>query len=359
MDATIVFLGVVKRGLWSCMKIKPQLKRLIDQEVKSGYISIAEHPTKPLKIYNYTKKTQFEGNWNEATMWCRGLVLDNDNNIIIPCIRKFFNLGEPNAPQIELSTAMISEKLDGYYISFTIDPNYGMVITSRGSFTSQYARATQKYLTKEVVDSLRVGYSYFCELCENFDGDESIIVAKHKTPRLVCWAIKNENGEEILNIESQGTLLPLAKRFTYTSAKKYLANENVEGVVARANDAPMERVKIKTEWYLKMHRLISSCTKKRVWEIVRDGGQVSELDIPDEFMAQMLAWEKEIRRKTEEMYQTALKNNQLYENWSDRELGLKQPLNPISMKILWLIRKDKEQQALDFILDYIGRNLGS
>lgn len=264
----------------------------LNEYIEQGYIRVAPHPTKPLKIYNYTQKTQFEGFWNEITMECRGLVLDDNYAVVIKCPKKFFNQGEPYAEEVNLKNAYVTEKLDGYYISVRYDSEYGLIVTSRGSFDNKYVDAAKKLLEGKqfITDG-----SYFFELCQNFPGDEGIIVAKHETPRIVMWG-KRDNwnlwkynliGEEMLGFEVAHWFSPFSDEL-----KEYLKG-NVERIVAIDLDT-YKMVKIKTDWYLERHRLISDCTKKRVWELLRDGEKVSALDIPDEMMPQMLEWEKEL-----------------------------------------------------------------
>ena len=62
--------------------------------IEQGYITSQVHPSLPLTIYNYTAKAQFDRYWVEATLACRGLVLDNNYQIVARPLPKFFNLSE-------------------------------------------------------------------------------------------------------------------------------------------------------------------------------------------------------------------------------------------------------------------------
>lgn len=343
----------------------------IQEEVKNGYIRKASHPKYPnLEIYNYTDACTFDEHWNNVTRMCRGLVVDTKTKeVIIYCIPKFFNQGESHADIVDFETANITLKEDGYMIQYTYHEDYGLIVTSRGSFDSQYSNYVYDLLKDKVTERTvwsgeRV--SYMLELCKDFPGDEGIIVTRHPKEKLVCWAATGVMGDEI-DLRSIAHTLPdcieIVKSFTPDEAKKYLTEE-VEGVVARGKEKVFglrtyyPRVKIKTDWFLQMHRLISNCTKKHVFELVQDEIPVRSLTgIPDEFMEQMLAWEDEILTHAENMYQQALDDAETYEIWSDKDLGLKQPLSPIRMKLLWMIRKDNSQRALDYIISYIGKNL--
>ena len=52
------------------------------QLIKDGYISERKHPECDYYIYNYTSKAQYQKQWEEDTMNCRGLILDGEGNVI-------------------------------------------------------------------------------------------------------------------------------------------------------------------------------------------------------------------------------------------------------------------------------------
>lgn len=321
----------------------------LNKYVQDGYVRVATHPTLPLKIYNYTPKTEFEEKWDDITIKCRGLVLDNNGEIIVNSPPKFFNDFDKHAPKIEWGKAIITAKEDGYYISITQSSKYGFLITSRGSFDNKYVDAAKKLIGDIFINPDK---TLFCELLQDFPGDESTIVTKHLIPEIKCWAIRDIDGKEYDISESP--IKPVQK-FTVKEAEDYLTKE-VEGVVLQDPNT-YERIKCKTDWFFNMHRIISNCTKKRVWEIIKDGGLVEELDIPDEFMQQMLDWEKEIRAEIEQMYMEAHSYAHIYESYTDKELGLEKPIPKPYDKMVWCIRKDKEQQCLDLIIREIGQSL--
>lgn len=267
---------------------RERLNKLIEQ----GLIRQARCPDKPLTIYSYTTHCQFEEAWNDITRVCRGLVLDDNGNTIIKCVPKFFNLGEEYCAEVNLEDCEILEKIDGYMISIKDDTTYGLIVTSRGSFVSKYAEAAKNLLTIEQMKNLVPNYTYFCELCQNFEGDEGVIVAKHETPHLICWAMNDDKNEEI-DPTSSNCPFEIVRKFTSDEAEKYLENK-VEGIVLRDNKTHA-RVKVKTEWFMETHRIIADCTKKRVWELIRDGRRVETLgNLPDEYMKQMYAWQQEL-----------------------------------------------------------------
>ena len=307
--------------------------------IELGYIRVQEHPSLPLKIYNYTDKAQMDGVWNDTTRACRGLVLDDKGKVIIKCPPKFFNLGDSFAADIDLEKAQLSEKLDGYYISIKLDSEYGLIVTSRGSFDNKYTDAARMLIP---ISRLGLDTTYFCELCQNFPGDESIIVAKHPIPRLVCWDAITKNGEYPKDIPFE-----TAKRFSFSEAKKYLKGE-VEGVVA-LDPTTRERVKIKTEWYLQRHRLISGCSKKRVWELLRAGQRIEDLSLPDEIMPQMKDWQFELRQDFKDYLFRVEHYAQETNAFSDKELGLSTEIPKDIKGLLFCLRKGRLGKCYDQI----------
>ena len=326
------------------MKLNEENIAALEIAVTQNYIKKATHPQLPLNIYNYTPRTQFESFWVPITRMSRGLVLDDNYDIIIKCPEKFFNFGEDFAADIDLNTARITEKLDGYYISVKLDTDFGLIITSRGSFDNQYVEAAEKFITDEILLKMVPNYTYFCELLQDFPGDEAIILTKHPEPKLVCWAIEDENFNEILPDDE--CPFPTAKELSLAEAKQYL-EQKVEGIVAQ-DPRTFERVKIKTEYYILHHKLLSDCTKKRAWEVISQGNKIEDLDIPDEFMQQMRTWEAELVLEYEMWWHKIQEADSKTNHLSDKELGLLndyQELKPF----LFLLRKDREQECLNRI----------
>lgn len=322
------------------MKITEAWLNKLTQHIENGYIRASKHPTKPLKIYNYTQKTTYEGLWDEVTMTCRGLVLDERFNIIVPAPKKFFNQSEPQAPKISLNECEIYEKADGYYISIKSDPQYGLVITSRGSFDSQYAQAASDLL-KGLNPNLTEGISYFCELLQTFEGDENIIVSRYTTPQLKCWAVRDANGHYLPLADAP---FDLVKHIPPADLDDYLSQE-VEGVVL-FNPNTAERVKVKTKWFLDRHRLIANCTPRRVWEVLSSGQEVQDLDLPDEFYPTMLAIQTDLKTHFKHEWDRLEDLAETVEHLSDKELGLNTEISPADKGAIFLIRKDRTQDLL-------------
>lgn len=282
--------------------------------VEDGYVRVQYHPKLPLAILNYTEKTQFEGRWDDTTRRCRGLVVawdifSEEMKIIIESPQKFFNHNEEHAPDIsgwKFDDMWVSEKLDGYYISIRNDSQYGLIVTSRGAFDSVYALLARGLLYRW--QDLPQNTNFFCELCATIEGDEGVIVTKHPETKLVCWGV---NDRVPTQSDPMGWPYEIAKEVTQPQLAEYMRGD-VEGVVI-FNKNTGERIKFKTDWYIKMHRLVSNCTFRRTLDIVCGGGQIGGATettytdksgeectiqisaLPEEHLRQMCEWEKQIR----------------------------------------------------------------
>lgn len=267
------------------------------EQIDKGNIRVSNHPEYPLSIYNYTTQCESEEDWNKTTLRCRGLVLDTDSNeVIIEPIPKFFNYDTKYAEAINIAdpATEITLKEDGFLIQFRFHPVYGLIVTSKGSFVSEMALDAKQFLESNGIEKERdlLPFTYICEWCKDYDDCAGYIVTKHPQERLVCFAIRDINGREY---SPDSLYIPpyieKVKKFTPDEAEKYLDGQ-VEGVVLKNRN---KRVKVKTQWFLEVHRAISHCTKKTVWETLVRGERVEDLNnIPDEFLTKMLTWQKEL-----------------------------------------------------------------
>ena len=207
----------------------------LKQYSKDGYIRESAHPFLPLWIYNYTPKTSFEEKWDEITLNARGLIIGWDiiEHEFYTCIqgpKKFFNKEEKWSAKFDISKSIISEKLDGYYISIKLDPRLGLVISSRGSFCNKYTEAAEKLITEPIRQQIRPNIQYFCELLQDFPEDAGIIVTKHTIPSLVCWAMRGEDGKEIIPTDGNCPF-EVARKMTFEESIETTKIHSVAGIL--------------------------------------------------------------------------------------------------------------------------------
>lgn len=129
--------------------------------VDRGLVVYQTHPTLPLKIFNYSRTCQYEGAWDEVTLQCRGLILDDRNEIVARPFKKFFNIEEGKHTPTE--DFEIYEKVDGSLIT-VFNYNGEWVVSSRGSFTSEQAIKGRELLNKYPIHTLDNNKTYLFEI---------------------------------------------------------------------------------------------------------------------------------------------------------------------------------------------------
>lgn len=346
-------------------RLRPNLFNAIQHQIEQGYIRAVRHPKLPLTIYKYTRKAEADHYWPEEVRICRGLVLDDSHNVVILPPPKFFNYTELEAPEVKDASAWeCLEKLDGYYIAIKQDSKYGLVITSSGSFENKYTQAAEELIPKK---KLAKGVSYFCELCQNFPEDRGLIVAKHDTPRLVCWGMRlSTMGKEADVLSTSTTPFVSVHEIGFEKLHEYLQQE-VEGVVL-FNPTTRERIKMKTKWWFDVHAEIGFCSKRRIFDMMR-GGAVFDFDsactwynyadtkhehpnhwdgtrLPDELHPRVECWRKEIQETIDLIEGKA---QSYYETWafeSDAELARNLAIPSAYRKIVFNKRRKKDYSRL-------------
>lgn len=269
--------------------------------IDNKYISVQKHPTENLYIYNYTQKAQFDREWNEHTMNCRGLILDGDGNVIARPFPKFFNLEEAIGMGEDLPAEdfVVTEKYDGslgilYWIG---DEPY---LATRGSFVSDQSVEGNKILQgyRQYFKELNRDFTYLFEIIY----PENRIVVDYGGRRdLVLLAIVDrESGEELDPRECK--IFPVVdfvdgiKDYHKLSER---AEANKEGFVIRF--ASGKRYKVKFDEYVRLHRLITGVNARRIWDLLRNDQPLDELleRVPDEFFK----WVKDTKEALERDYQ--------------------------------------------------------
>ena len=118
-------------------------KEMLDKQ----YINVVKHSDLNLWIIDYSNKCTLEGMWNQVTMTCRGIIIDDSNNIVAWPVYKFFNYEEIDTlaskhPELNLEIPdlpfKVFEKMDGSLgVGYWVDDK--LYIATKGSFCSDQA----------------------------------------------------------------------------------------------------------------------------------------------------------------------------------------------------------------------------
>lgn len=275
---------------------------VLEKYHNEGLVYKQVHPTLPLTIWNYSEKVQYEGLWDEITLQARGLVTDDKGNVVARPFKKFFNLEEKKHTSTD--EFEVFEKMDG---SLGILFYYGgeWVFATRGSFTSDQSIKGSDMLKSYKYDSLHKNYTYLFEIIYQ----ENRIVCQYDFEDLVLLGmIETKTGYEV-NLYDEGEDIrfknlisnlgfKVVQRFDKFKDYQYLKQaipDNKEGYVVKFSNG--DRMKIKGEEYLRLHKIMTNLSTTSVWEVLSTGGKMENLlkDIPDEFYKKIKEYEKSLR----------------------------------------------------------------
>jgi RNA ligase len=261
---------------------------ILNKYIDEGLIIKQVHPTLPLSIYNYSRECQYSGKWDYITLNCRGLVLDDEGNVIAKPFPKFFNYEELKPEDIPNENFVVYEKMDGSLgILFNYEGEW--ILATRGSFQSEQAiKAKQILDTKYNVSSLRKTRTYLFEVIYP---ENRIVVDYGNDEKLVLLAvIDTESGEEIPNsslffMEEDGwDIVTIYKTWgeDWETLKREISKDN-EGYVIRFSGGM--RMKIKGTEYVRLHKILTNFSTKDIWELLKNNEQLEPFleRVPDEF----------------------------------------------------------------------------
>ena len=277
------------------------LKHILDNLVDEGWVNRQKHPSYDLYIYNYGQKTQYERNWTEYTKMCRGLVLDNEGNVIAKPFTKFFNEGEHSPGEIPYGENFtVTEKMDGSLgIGFWYNEEF--VVATRGSFSSDQAVFAKKFLDERIrlPHSFHGNYTYLFEII--YPNNRVVCDYHGETRMTLLTVVDNETGGELshefISEVYDDVFTDIVEKYNITDLNNInsLERDNSEGVVIRFESG--FRMKVKWEEYVRLHRIVTGVSNKTIWEYLKDGKDFDELidRVPDEFYEWVRGTEAELR----------------------------------------------------------------
>ena len=303
-----------------------ELKRLISEK----YIRVQKHPTEELYIYNYSAKCQFESYWTELTMMCRGLILDNNYNIISRPFKKFFNLSEHKG-ELPKEKFSVTIKMDGSMgVLYPIGNQY--YVATRGSFISDQAQKANEILYKKyqhTFNKLNKNYTYLFEIIYR---ENRIILNYNDIEDLFLLAIIDNNTG--MDVDLDYTLgFPVVEQIngiTDITKLTEVEKDNEEGFVVLFDSGI--RLKIKYLEYLRLHKIITNVSTINIWEYLSQGLDLTPIidRVPDEFYGFVKVTKKELETKYKEIedycirvYKGYMLDNMLHKNFpSQKEMAL-------------------------------------
>jgi RNA ligase len=246
-----------------------------------------------MAIYTYTDQCTFDRAWDEITTNSRGHIFNVKTGECAAWVfGKFFNLGE--------NSEALLEKFDwaaGYSVYVKKDGCLGILfrhnerfeVASRGSFHSTMSLWATGFIQKFDLSCLPDDAT----LCFEIISPVSKIILDYKgMETLVILAAFNrrdrtEYPREQVEQWAKQIGLPIVEKMEKTledCLRDQKEVKGVEGYVIQFKDG--RRVKVKTEWYLALAKLMANMSPISMWEAMKDGKVRQEfiVQLPDELM---------------------------------------------------------------------------
>jgi len=258
--------------------------------ISHGHIREQHHPTEPLAILNYTEACAYHNAWTHATLTCRGLIYRTDTRqVVARPFPKFFNYGQPGAPTLDLhGPAVVTDKADGSLGILYPLPSGGWAIATRGSFTSDQARHATDLWNARYADSFHPsdGVTHLFEII--YPGNRIVVDYADLNDLVLLGSVDIASGAtRSATSAPPGWYGPTVESMPYTSLAEALAappRPNREGMVVHC-PATDQRIKIKQDDYVALHRIVTGLNARVVWQHLVDGKPLDDLvaPLPDEF----------------------------------------------------------------------------
>lgn len=291
------------------------LNRMIDE----GFIMVQTHPDDDsLKVMSYSKTAQTSGKWNDATKQARGLIIKSEKEDLSDAVvierpwRKFFTLsqiktedGKPgwalgdeeegasnSASPTEFdkldfhAPAEVTDKMDGSLGILYQAPDGKLALATKGSFASDQAVAYTKMLRENATmysaaEKLKKDHPDTTYLFELVGRDNQIVLSYDKDDITFLGAVNKDTGvyhstSDYEDTWSEEKGLSRAEVMHAKNLEEALAmpdRMNKEGVVVRfktTDPARQMQVKIKQDDYVRLHRLLSTVSKKGTRSTLRE-----------------------------------------------------------------------------------------
>lgn len=275
-------------------------------------------------IANYTPETAYSRAWDTVTLNSRGLIFrQSTGDIIARPFQKFFNWGQPEAEGVSTEGPIeVANKEDGSLGILYRAPDGEFSIATRGSMASEQALHgtevfRERYANLWVPDE---DYTFMYEII--YPEGRIVLDYSGMDDLILLGAIHKGTGRSVdrATLEGFNWPGPVAEVFEFSSLDEVFRADqtaNREGFVIHFLDND-ERLKVKFEEYLAIHRLLFNLSERRVWEMLSSGMDVDDWvrQIPDEFSADATAWIDGLRQRhadlTAEGYDMYRAMNNLY-----------------------------------------------
>jgi hypothetical protein len=211
----------------------------------------AEFNGNALKIIKYKKAVFFKNLWNKDIEQFRGLILDQDYNIVSYPFTKIYNFGvESQAPRFDdLETVIATRKINGFMVAMT-NFNGELLISTTGSIDSKFVGYAKEFLNNTIVSEVlnSPDYTFLFEAVHSEDPH----IIPEDTGLYFLGKRRKEIGSPIELNNSFGSAtqtVQIVTGLSFHEVRKLAHNASHEGYVIYSQDGK-RATKIKSKHYL-------------------------------------------------------------------------------------------------------------
>lgn len=152
-----------------------------------------------LRILKYKKNVFFDNLWqkNPELLECRGRVINGVGETIVNPFTKIFNYKENGTSIKEMEPCLAVRKINGFMACVTYVYEYDdVIITTTGSFDSEYVDIARKYIPEEFIEYLKFNKSDYTYIFEIVAEEDKIThpIREHKGAYMIgCRKICSDN----------------------------------------------------------------------------------------------------------------------------------------------------------------------
>lgn len=147
----------------------------VDDLIEQGLVKkkvYTDGKYKGLSVLKYARKVFYDNLWSidERLLECRGVVVDEDWNVIVLPFKKVFNYGENGTTVDPEREVICPRKVNGFMLSVTYNKNYGYIVSTTGSLDSDFVKLGEQWL--ETLDKGALseeGITHIFEVCDKSD----------------------------------------------------------------------------------------------------------------------------------------------------------------------------------------------
>lgn len=302
----------------------------LEEEITTGYVTRREHQAGKYSILNYSSAAQYDNHWNPVTLNCRGLIIDEDNNIVARGFQKFFNHTEKVPDQTIFGKFCVaSEKADGSLgIIYPAHFN-GYKVATRGSFHSDQAEWANNWLRVNMPNFVQP--EGITTLVEIIYKDNRIVLDYGDFEGLVLLgAIDNATGADIPiwdidwwegeRVKVYHDIKDVESGYKLATSSDFSDQEGLVMTWYKFNE-PSFRLKVKHAEYIRLHGIIHNFSKKKVWEALSEKQDFLTMldDVPDEFYDMVHSVVNDLKEKYAVIEKAAVEDYRGISKISDRK----------------------------------------